>query len=299
MESQENTIQNRLLPLSSISKLKLIHLENNSLTGFCFIDFPENYFYESKDVCHFYVLFVLSGSISLTSPLYSDKLVTANQMAFVSKYWKYSFHVLEESEILIFAFDIPIIKTDSAMLDYYCSTASKGRYVFNTLPINNDMQSLVDMVVTQLKSGLIHNNEICYSWNNLFFIFLVSHYPLDSVVNFMRPVLSGTVDFRSFVENNYLEVDGKVERLISLSGMSRKAFNLRFQKEYGVSAKTWLVDRFKLKLMNLAAQDHIAPKDLASALGIKTIRLCKMTRTYFNCTPNELIANAKKNINNN
>ena len=55
--------------------------------------------------------------------------------------------------------------------------------------------------------------------------------------------------------------------------------------------KVWMTERFKYQMEHYASICKITPLVLAKKLGLTDVRLCQLTRKYYNCTPQELIAN--------
>lgn len=147
---------------------------------------------------------------------------------------------ISDANILLFGFTTTIIHSDQELLEYFCTNAGKKDYSFNTLPICKAMNDLLLLIASQLHEKKLKHSGICHVWNTYFFHILIAYYKKNSITAFLRPIISGGADFKSFIENNFLEAEGNVSRLIILSGLSAMTFKTRFKAIYGMTAKCWL-----------------------------------------------------------
>ena len=138
-------------------------------------------------------------------------------------------------------------------------------------------------------SGKIKNAEICQAWNVELFITFITYYTKTQVTEFFRPLMSTEINFKDFIENNYMEVYGNVEKMIQYSGMSEHNFNRRFREEYGMPPKAWMTERFKKDILHYASLPNATTSFVASKLHITDVRLCQLTRKYYDLTPQQLI----------
>lgn len=102
-------------------------------------------------------------------------------------------------------------------------------------------------------------------------------------------LVSTEINFKDFIENNYMEVYGNVEKMIQYSGMSEHNFNRRFREEYGMPPKAWMTERFKKDILRYASLPNATTSFVASKLYITDVRLCQLTRKYYDLTPQQLI----------
>ena len=76
------------------------------------------------------------------------------------------------------------------------------------------------MILSQIThSKKVKIPQVCTSWNMTIFVTFTSFYKRSELLEFFRPIMSTTTDFRSFVENNFLEAEGNVSKLRKLSGL--------------------------------------------------------------------------------
>ena len=262
---------------------------NDHETGFADLVVRKDEWYDVSRARHYYIIMVRSGAISLSCKLYHNRPIYAGSMAFIPKGGKFLFRAMEDTNIMLFAFSTTIIRTDKEMLDYFCTHASKRSYTFNTLPICKAMGDMLDLIHTQIHDRKLKHSGICHVWNSYFFHMMVAYYTKDEVTAFMRPIISAGADFESFIENKYLEAAGNVSRLITLSGLSITAFNSRFISIYGMKPKKWLDERYKTKILDLAAEDNMTAGQMAHEIVIIPQRLNDLCNRFWGITAGEVI----------
>lgn len=262
---------------------------NDHETGFAHIVVGKNEWYDVARASHYYIIMVRSGAISLSCKLYHNRPIQAGSMALIPKGGKFLFRAIEEAHILLFAFSTTIIRTDKEVLDYFCTHAAKRSYTFNTLPICRAMSDLLDLISAQIHERKLKHSGICHVWNTYFFHMMVAYYTKDEVTAFMRPIISGGADFESFIENNYLEAAGNVSRLVTLSGLSTTAFNNRFIAIYGMKPKRWLDERYKTKILDLAAEENMTAGHIAREVDLIPQRLNDLCNRFWGITAGEVI----------
>ncbi len=174
-------------------------------------------------------------------------------------------------------------------MDYFCKHARKFKYSYSKLALCNEMQMVVELIRCQILSKKIKGTDICEAWNTLFFNTIQSFYDRNQVVAFMRPLLSSSIDFETFIESNYIESSGNVSYLIELSGIPSARFHNLFFEKFGMTAKSWLDNKAKQRIQTMAAKEDITVTDMAKVFKVSTQRFCGLCRRLFNCTPRELI----------
>lgn len=262
---------------------------NEHETGFADIFVRESEWYRVPHAKHYYILMVKEGSISLSCKLYGHKSISAGTMALVPRGGKFEFRAIEDTNILLFAFSTTIIRTDKEMLEYFCTHSAKRDYEFNTLPICSALDDLLNLIRRQLHERKLKHSGICHVWNTYFFHMMMACYDKDEITAFMRPIISGGADFKSFIENNYLEAAGNVTRLITLSGLSVIAFNNRFLSIYGMKPKKWLDEKLKTRILDLASEDMMTPGQIAREIEVTPQRFNDMTNRFWGVAGSELI----------
>ena len=288
-------IMKKLHLINHPDSIELVCDENGHLTGVAYVPLAANDIIVKNNLKHHFVVFVLRGTIFLTCKHYETKAVNACSMTFVSKGGFFQVESREvNSSVLFFAFDEITIRTSESLMDFFSSHGNLSGYVHNTLPVNLSMKHIVDKITIQLRKGRIKNPVICQAWHTELFITFISYYTKTQVTEFFRPLVSTNINFKDFVENNYMEVYGNVEKLIQFSGLTHHTFNKRFKEEFGMTPKAWLTARFRDDLEYYSSLPNATTGFVASKLGITDVRLCQLTRKMYGTTPQQLIEGMKE-----
>lgn len=281
----------------SISKnngIEITKTDSTRTSGFALITLTKDKMYTETCTQLFYVILLLEGEIIFSSKTCSNKIINKNTMIFVPKDTSMAMKSLKDTEFILFGFSTTIIRNDKELLDYCCKEAQMSEYSFNTLPIKECMEKLVDLIRYQLQSKKMKNKGITEIWNALFFHTLQSFYTKQEIVSFLRPLFNALADFNTFIETNYISSRGNVSRLIELSGLPPTRFYKLFLQHYGTTAKIWLDNKMKNKILELASRPTITVGEIALEFGLITPRFCTLCRRLFGKTPKEVISEAQK-----
>ena len=262
---------------------------NDHETGFADILIHKAEVYADLNTNHYYIVMIISGEVNASCKLYKNKLIKSGTMAFIPRGSKMVIRALEDTNILLFGFTTTIIRTDNEMLEYFCTHAGKKDYTFNTLPICSAMSDFLKLIGAQIHEKKLKHSGICHVWNTYFFHMMVAYYNKDEITAFMRPIISGGADFKSFIENNYLEADGNVSKLITLSGLSVMTFKTRFKATYGMTAKQWLDQRLKEQILGYATERNVGPSHIAHQMLMTPQRFNRLCHRLWGVTGSELI----------
>lgn len=268
--------------------------ENDLETGFADIRMKESEVYADPRTSHYCIIMIMSGEVTLSCKLYQNRPIKAGTMAFIPRGGQMRIEAHADTSLLLFAFTTTIIHTDKDLLDYFCTNAGKKDYVFNTLPICKAMADLLSLITTQLHEKKLKHSGICHVWNTYFFHIMVAYYEKDDITAFLRPIIAGGADLRSFIENNYLEAEGNVSRLIILSGLSTMTFKTRFKALYGTTAKKWLDERLKEQIMEHAAEKNMGAGRMAHLLTMRPQKLNRICHRFWGITAGEVIRRTQR-----
>lgn len=262
---------------------------NDHETGFADILMRKDEVYADLDTKHYYIVMIMSGEVNASCKLYRNRLISSDTMAFIPRGSKMVIRALTDTNILLFGFTTTIIRSDNEMLEYFCTHAGKKDYTFNTLPICDAMNDFLVLIGKQLHEKKLKHSGICHVWNTYFFHMMVAYYNKDEITAFMRPIISGGADFKSFIENNYLEAGGNVSRLITLSGLSTMTFKTRFKSIYGMTAKQWLDQRLKEQILEHATERNMGTHLMAHLLMMRPQQLTRVCHRFWGITAGEVV----------
>lgn len=271
------------------SAVQMASRVNDLETGFADVFIKKDEEYTDVFTNHYYIIIVMSGELRVSCKLYRNRLIPAGTMAFVPRGGEMSLKAHSDSNILLFGFTTTIIRSDKELLEYFCTTAAKKEYSFNTLPICKAMNELLQLIASQLHEKKLKHSGICHVWNTYFFHIMVAYYKKNEITSFLRPIISGGADFKSFIENNYLEAEGNVSRLIVLSGLSTMTFKTKFKATYGMTAKSWLDERLKEQILEHATETNIGTTQLAHYLIMLPQKLNRICHRFWGITAGEVI----------
>lgn len=277
----------------SISKnigIEITKTDATRTSGFALISLTEGKIYTEKNTQLFYVILLLEGDIMYTCKSCSNRLIKGGTMIFLPKDSILAIKAITDAEMIFFGFSTPIIRNDKEILDYYCKESHKVEYTFNTLSMKECMLKVADLIRFQLQSKKLKNKNISEVWNALFFHTVQSFYTKQQIVGFFRPLFNGMADFETFIESNYISSRGNVSRLIELSGLPPTKFYKTFVEHYGITAKIWLDNKMRNKIIELASNPSVTVGNIALEFGLITPRFCTLCRRLFGKTPKEVIA---------
>lgn len=290
-------MKKHVLHINSIAEV--VHSEGDRVTGFSLRSFKADRIHEDAQSYHNYILYILKGKVEITCNLYKNKVIKEGYMAFLPRGTAY--RIISQgtnSRILFFAFDTTYVRMDDSLYRFFVKHASDTPYSFNTLPIDNHMAKVIDVIVMQMMGHKrITMTQICHAWNSIIFTTFATFYKRKELLAFLRPIMSAKVNFRSFVENNFIKAYGNVSKLVELSGMPATTFNYNLKKEFGCTPKTWFHEQLKRKILDHARIEGVRPTDIAKELHINVRRLAQITKQLFGTTPTELIAQETKQAN--
>ena len=295
-QSTVETIKSSPYILSNVG-IELLNCGPTRSTGFSIASFKSGDVYTEDYSRYYYIFIVLKGKIALSCKLFNNVDIDSNRMVFVPKDSFFRINIERDSEIMSFAFTTTIIRTDKEILNYFCTHARKFKYSFHALPLCHEMQMVVDLIRDQILSKRVKTTEICEAWNALFFHTVQTFYERSKVVAFMRPLFSSSINFETFIENNYIESAGNVSYLIELSGIPAARFHSLFFEKFGMTAKTWLDQKAKTRINMMASMENMTVTDMAKVFHVSTQRFCGLCRRLFDCTPRELIEKKRQNNN--
>lgn len=262
----------------------------NFTTGFLYLDRTTGYRYHDDAVPHNYILFLLSGTMNVSCNLFADQTVMSGHTLLIPKEDSFDLEAVTDFRLLIFVFDTPLMKTESRMLNHICHRACNSVYRMLFLPLPEVMIEQLSLIVNYMKDRKINNTSFYEHLNSLIFILFESYYDWNTVADFFHVILSSKLDFRNFILNNYLEAERNVDRLIELSKLGQSTFHKRFKKEFGTTAKQWLMLQEAEILFTEASVKGTTPAVLMEKLNLNNItQLRLLCRKHFGCSPGELI----------
>lgn len=234
-----------------------------------------------------YILFVLDGTVEISSEEFDYRIYKANTMVAFSRNSQITGKSITDSNIIILYFDKHINVCDKLVLEslYTQFPIEKNEYL--GLPINEGMK----MVLNSVNFYLDYRLQCCHihqiKLQEVFFIFR-GFYKKEDMIKFFSPILNKTVNFKDFVLANYQKVK-TVEELSVLYGCSLRSFNRKFKEHFDDSPYNWIL---KQRAKHVKAQ--LLTPDIDFAEIIKEFKFSSASHfsTYckkqFGVTPREI-----------
>jgi AraC-like DNA-binding protein len=260
-------------------------------TGFKYSTIKAGETLERMNTSYNHLLFLKEGVMSIKCNDFSARKIKREECILIPKAAKMSCKVLENSNLLVMTFDVMQNVCDKVMLQSYQPLYNQVNYTFSPTPIRYPLTSFVDLLVTYLNGGINceHLHEIK---EKEFFLVLRRCYSKEEIMNLLYPII-GISDFKSFILQNYLEVESVTE-LVDLSGMGRTAFDSKFREVFGMSARQWMLQQIAKHVRYKAMDPEISIRSIMNEFKFNSAthfyRFCKQ---QFNCTPGELLKKSR------
>jgi len=242
-----------------------------------------------------YTFFILSGSVHMKSSFTNGHShIETGQFFIISCDQEFEMTMEENVHLIIFKF-ISVVRSFNIPFFQSLVKLKKGPYVFTTLTINSDLQTILDFI-----SHGLNNHMDCYDFHyychGIYGMILRETYSPEENMKIHYNIIGKDLVFRSRILQNYPKAYN-VNELISIVGISKTSFFKKFTQEFGMKAKEWLVRKKKdCILMNLS-DPTITVKMLMFRCGFDTPS--NFTRFFlqnFHCTPSYAIQHREQYI---
>lgn len=272
-------------------------LEENISTGFKFIEINEakeiNIGEEYIDKN--YLLFFIKGEFTVNCNNFHNCNFIDGEMVLLPKSSSVRLFANNYSQVLIMSFHLPESSSDKTELESLATYCKNIEYTFSAIKIRYPLPLFLETLIHCLK------NEMDYAYlhslmQREFFFLLRGFYKKREIANLFYPIIGKEIIFKDFVMENYLSVDN-IGDLIALSNMGRTSFFVKFKEVFGVTAKQWMLQQTKERILRKIAEPGMNVKILMDLCGFDSnAQLYRYFKEYFNCTPKQLIAHyqAKK-----
>ncbi|MDR1557073.1 MAG: AraC family transcriptional regulator [Tannerellaceae bacterium] len=261
-------------------------------TGFTYSELKAGDTLEAIDGSYNHLLFLKEGLLRLDCNEFYNRKIRKNECILIPKAAKAFGKALHDSALLVMNFDVLQNICDKVMLSSYRSMQGELTWHFTPTPVRYPLTSFVELLITYLKGGIDceHLHEIK---EKELFLVLRRCYSREEIINLLYPII-GISDFKSFVLQNYLEVES-VSELADLSQMGRTAFDIKFRDVFGMSARQWMLQQIAKHIRYKAMDPEISIRSIMNEFKFNSAthfyRFCKQ---QFNCTPGELLKKSRE-----
>lgn len=237
---------------------------------------------------HNLLILMLSGRIVLSCRKFNNRAVCRDEMILIPQGTGFDWQTVEDSEYVVFRFRSPESNCDKLILETLWPICEKMEYDFTPTVIKEPLKKYLDLLVFYL-----HNQINCVHFHEIkhreFFLCLRAFYTRTEIAKLLHPLIGRTPSFRDFIYNNYDPLIS-VNELIERSHMGKTHFHDLFKKEFGITAKNWLLQCKLNDIRYEAIRPGISVKELMVKFGFDTsssfVQFC---RKHYDCTPSQLI----------
>lgn len=273
--------------------LSCVNYVNSPQTGFRYEEIPAGTYFQKDSISQNYILMFLEGSCSIGSGFYPQRIFKAEEMILIPKSSVFEGRVLEALKVLVFHFHVPLNSCDAVTFETYSKYCLRIEYNFSPLPFREPLTQFVRQMVHYLESGIkcAHLFEIKHKE---FFLLLRGFYRKEQISYLLYPILGKALSFKDFILSNYVKA-GSIEKLISMSHLSKSSFYDKFKSDFGVTAKQWMLKQQVNIVRAKACEPQVTIKDLMDVIGYSSpTHFNRFCRTYLECTPGELLKSSKE-----
>lgn len=256
--------------------------------NFKYMTMPEGETCRNERYPYNILIFMLSGSVELSCQEFRYRKISRDEMILIPQGASFDWTVIEDSESIIFRFRNPESNCDKMILEALWPFCEKMEYDFTPTVIKDSLRRYLDLLSFYLCNQIncVHFHDIKH---REFFLCLRAFYTRAEIAKLLHPLIGKTPNFRDFVHNNYNPLI-TVNELIERSHMGKTHFHDLFKKEFGVTAKHWLLQHKLKDIRYEAMRPGISVKELMVKFGFDTsssfVQFC---RKHYDCTPSQLI----------
>ena len=233
------------------------------------------------------IIFVLEGSLVLSTDKYKDYIVSAGSAAFIPSNSSYKLEALENLYCISCSFNIDSLLSADCSINELKLFCQDSRPEPNLLEINRSLSLFLKLMKDYLSEGDYSYNFYNNKKQELFCLFF-ARYSRQDIASFLHPIIGEGMEFREFIFNNYLKIS-TIREFASLANYSKSGFIKRFQRYFNESPYKWMLHqkaervRVDIEAGNLSFQE-IAVKHGFNPYG-NFVLFCKK---YIGFTPSKI-----------
>lgn len=229
--------------------------------GFKHIEVDEGTRFSVEDKQDKHIFFFLEGSATVRYNEFSNKLFGKGEMIFLPKSADCYGVAITRCAFIVLVYDNPVKLCDKAGFNSILSYAKDVKYEFQSLPIRAELMQFLSLLQVYLLDGLncLHLREM--KQKELFLLFR-GYYHKEELAQFFFPMLGESMDFRSIVMGQYMNVK-TVKELATFCGYSESRFHDLFVEEFGQSPYQWMQKQKSKHIIGRLSQSYIPLKDIA------------------------------------
>lgn len=229
--------------------------------GFKYIEVEEGTIFNVQDKQEKHIFFFLEGRAKVRYNEFKDKLFSKGDMIFLPKSADCYGESITKCTFIVLVYGNPIDLCDKVRFNSMINYAKEIKYEFNSLPIRDQLTQFLTLLRVYLQDGVNcrHLHEI--KQKELFILFR-AYYSKEELAQFFFPMIGKSMDFRSKVMANYLNIKTAKE-FSTFCGYSESRFSELFIEEFNMPPYQWMQKQKSKHIIQRLTQTHIPLKDIA------------------------------------
>ena len=240
-----------------------------------------------SEISNNHIMFILEGSMIIYDAVKNDKInIDKQQITFIPQYASETLFTNNGCQLLICSFDTPLNICDKLIFNEIHTDKTAD---YQPLPIREPMLYFINLLLYYLQNKINceHLHEI--KQKEMFLIFKW-FYTKNELAQLFHLLNSKNYEFRRLVMENY-EKASDVANLAALAGMRRTRFDVKFNEEFGIPPRQWMLKQLARKVQYAVNEPGVTIDMLIRKFNFNSpvsfIRFCKV---QFGYTPKELIS---------
>ncbi|MEG1608170.1 MAG: helix-turn-helix domain-containing protein [Mucinivorans sp.] len=279
--------------------MKLLYIQEHTVchnytsdikVGFVLVNLAKGEYFKKQHKPENHLVFILSGSVSVSCNEYCDRNFKEAEMFFLPKMSDGHGKALEQTSLMVLAYSNQISMCEKMSLQELSPYCDAITYDFKSLDIREPLTSFLNLLRSYLKAGMncTHLHEI--KQRELFMI-LRGYYSKQECAQLFHPIIGKSIDFRSVVMEHYLLAHNATE-LARKCGYSASAFTVKFKNEFGEPPYAWMQKQVARHIKGKLLQPEIPLKSIADEFNFSSLEhLIKFCKANLGGTPTQIRQN--------
>lgn len=236
-----------------------------------------------------YILCCENGSVNITWPKYGNCHFNDQQMILAPQNTALHITGLSVKSSILMISCAEFSRNHDCKLHLYRYVEIKEQITprFEPIQIKKALLTCVESIALYIKQGVAYEKLFKLKVDEV--AACIEHnYTPQEITQLFYPIITQDSTFRNFVINNYSHQCNVLD-LIEKSNLCKTIFYEKFKKEFGTTAKQWILKQKMEFIEDMIADRNIRIKDIIVCLGFSShVQFYTFCRRHFNCTPTEL-----------
>lgn len=235
-----------------------------------------------------YLIFCRTGHARITSTLFHDEILCADEVIFVPRGSECSGVALSDVTLLVHKFNNTVCQHEKCILAYlYSHRHVQSKIYCRKLTVPKSLQILISGIISYLTDET-HDSDLWKLKHKELIWGFTRYYEAEELQSFFHPMTDEQVPFRNLVLTHYRKANN-TEELAKLCGYGVHTFRRIFKNEFGTPVYRWLIQKraenikYRLSMSYIPLSDIIDEFNFSSAQHFNSF--CKQ---YLGDTPGNL-----------